>query len=89
MNTLIHADIFFFITSVAVVVLTLLLIVVFFYVLQILRNFRDISDTLKSGVDNASSHLEDLVESIMNNPVFRIFFGKKRSTKKQHKKEEK
>jgi len=87
METLIHADIFFFITSIAVVVLTILLIVAFFYLLQILRNFRDISDTLKKGVNNASEHLEDLAETIMDNPVFRFIFGKKKTAKKRAKKE--
>lgn len=89
MDTLIHADIFFFITSVAVVVLTILLVVVLFYVIKILRNFKDISDTLKSGVDSASSHVEDLVDSIMNNPVFRFIFGKGKDKKKKSKNKEK
>lgn len=87
METLIHADIFFFITSVAMVVLTLLLIVGLFYFLQILRNFRDISNTLKKGVDHASNHLEDLVETMSHNPVFRFLFGRKKTSKKYSKKE--
>jgi hypothetical protein len=87
METLIHADIFFFITSVAMVVLTLLLIVGLFYFLQILRNFRDISNTLKKGVDHASNHLEDLVETMSHNPVFRFLFGRKKASKKYSKKE--
>ena len=87
MDTLIDAVIFFFLTSVAVVVLTLLLIVALFYFLQILKNFRDISDTLKKGVDHASSHIEELSENIMNNPVFNFLFGKKRASKKRTKKE--
>lgn len=87
MDTLIHADIFFFITSIAVVVLTILLVIAFVYFIQILVNFRDISKILKNGVDNASEKVEELLENLVDNPVFRFIFGARHAKKKRAKKE--
>jgi len=87
MGNLIHADIFFFITSIAVILLTILLILAFVYLIQILKNFRDISEIIKNGATKASMHIEDLSNSVVNNPIFRFIFGKKKTTKKRAKKE--
>ncbi len=85
MDTLIHADIFFFISAVATVILTLLFIVALYYLIRILKDFSEISDTLKRGVDKASGHLDDLVDMLMSNALFRFFFGKKRTRKNSKK----
>lgn len=47
MNTLIHADIFFFITTIVVIVLALGVCIALFYIIRILRNFSDVSDKVK------------------------------------------
>ncbi len=47
-ESLIHADIFFFISTVSLVVLTIAAGIALFYVIKILRNARDISDTIKA-----------------------------------------
>ncbi len=86
MDTLLKADIFFFITSVAVVVLTILVIVALVYFIKILRNVEDISKTVRDSVDNASSHVEELLNKLMDNPLFRFIFGKKKESKKKRKK---
>lgn len=88
MDTLLKADIFFFITSVAVVVLTILVIIALIYFIKILKNVKDISETVRDGVDNASSHTEELLSKLTDNPLFRFMFGKKRGDKKKHKKTE-
>jgi len=88
MDTLVKADIFFFISAIATVVLSILFIVALYYLIRILKDFSDISDTLKRGVDKASGHLDDLVYMLMNNPLFRFFFGKssrRRSAKESEK----
>ncbi|MBP6945778.1 MAG: hypothetical protein KBC74_00370 [Candidatus Pacebacteria bacterium] len=54
MNTLIQADIFFFITAIAVVVCTAAFLVAAWYVIQILRDVREISTKAK----NAAGKLE-------------------------------
>ncbi len=85
MDTLVKADVFFFISAIATVILTLLFIVALYYLIRILKDFSEISDTLKKGVDKASGHLDDLVDMLMNNPLFRFFFGKKKARKNSKK----
>ena len=87
MDTLIQADIFFFISAVGTIILTILAAVALYYLIRILRDFSDISDTLKRGVDKASGHLDDLVDMMMSNALFRLFFGKKKTTRKNSKKD--
>ncbi len=47
MNTLIHADIFFFVTTIAVVVVGAALTVLMVYLVKVFRNMRDITDAIK------------------------------------------
>ena len=44
MDTLIHADIFFFVTTIAVVVITIALTVLIIYLVKVFRNVRKITD---------------------------------------------
>ncbi|MFM7088295.1 MAG: hypothetical protein ACKOW9_02055 [Candidatus Paceibacterota bacterium] len=87
MDTLMKADIFFFISSISAVVLTIFAIIALYYLIRVLRDFSNISDTLKRGVDKASGHLDDLVDMLMGNALFRLFFGKKKTTRKNSKKD--
>ncbi|MDQ3076035.1 MAG: hypothetical protein M3Q34_02810 [bacterium] len=89
MNTLLQADIFFFITSIAVVVLVILVSIALFYLIRILRDVSYITDTVRQGVDNASTHIEELVDRIMENRFFSFIFRKKKASHKNNKKEEK
>ena len=90
MDTLIQADIFFFITSIAVVVLTILVIIILFYVIQILVNFKAISKILRNGAENAEESLEAIAQVIAKNPLFKmlefLFQKKKKANKKKEKK---
>lgn len=57
MDTLIHADIFFFITAISVIMLTVGLIVVTVYVIRILKNVDHISEKVKEESDHV---IEDI-----------------------------
>ncbi|KKR79023.1 MAG: hypothetical protein UU24_C0018G0005 [Candidatus Nomurabacteria bacterium GW2011_GWA2_40_9] len=83
MNTLIQADIFFFITSIAVAILTILLVIAFIYFIQILINFRAISDILRGGTENAKESIEALSASLAKNPFIKMIFGRKIKNKKK------
>lgn len=48
MDTLIHADIFFFVTTIAVVLVSVAIIIVLGFVIKILNNVRKISDTIRN-----------------------------------------
>ncbi len=62
MNSLIHADVFFFITAIAVGVLTIVLCVIGWYVFMIVRDVKYVSKRLRDGIDE----LEDDFMSIRN-----------------------
>lgn len=90
MDTLLHADVFFFITSVAVILITTMLVICLIYFVQILKNLRDISNTFKKGTDAVSGSVESFIKLIINNKFFQMFFGKKntRTKRKASKKNE-
>ncbi len=57
-DTLLRADIFFFITSVAVVIITVALAVAFFQFIQILRDVRYVSKRLREEADRILTDVE-------------------------------
>lgn len=83
MGTLVKADIFFFVTTIAVVVLVAVLVVAGYYVVQILRNFRDVSEDLKKAVSTASGDFETIHEKITSSSLFNFMFGKKGKIQKK------
>lgn len=86
MDTLVKADIFFFITSVAVILITLFLLIALFRFIGILNDFKSISGKLKKGVDSASENIGVLVDSVNESAIFKFIFGKKKSSRKREKK---
>ena len=49
MNTLVHADIFFFITAIAAVLITIGVIIALYYIICILRNVKDVTERVDEG----------------------------------------
>lgn len=82
MNSILQADIFFFISTIAVVIFSVLLIIVIYYLRETLQNFRDISRTLKNGVNNASEKVGDAFSDVEDSSIYKFIFGKKRKKKK-------
>lgn len=80
METLLKADIFFFITTMAVIAVTLIILVAGFYLIQILKNFRDMSDTLKKAVDVAEDDIENIHNKITQSWLYLFLFKKKKKT---------
>ncbi len=64
METYLKADLFFFITAVAVVLLTFFLVAVLYYVIQLVRNLRDISQTAKTESELVSKDLGELRQNV-------------------------
>ncbi len=60
MDTLVHADIFFFITAIATVVIAAILAIALVYLIRILKNARYISDKLKVASDDLEKDFQDL-----------------------------
>ncbi len=63
-NTLVKADIFFFVTTIAVVLLTIILSIIMFYLISILRYVRHISQIAKDQAEEISDDIDDLRSDI-------------------------
>lgn len=81
MESILKSEIFFFISSIAVILITIVFIIVGFYLIKTMRNFSQISESLKKTVEGATSSLGEVGESIKESPLFVFFFGKKRKKK--------
>lgn len=58
-NSLIKADIFFFVSTISLAVLSLLLMIGMLYVLSILRTIKQISKTAKTGAETVVEGIQD------------------------------
>ena len=85
METLIKADIFFFISSIATVILAALLSVALFYFIKAGKNLYLISEKLQTHFKESEEFVLDLKERLEDNLIFRLFFPPARS--KKHRKE--
>jgi len=60
MDTLIHADIFFFVTTIAVVVITIALTVLIVYLIKVFRSVRKIADMVSDETVLVRKDIADL-----------------------------
>lgn len=74
METLIKADIFFFIASIAVVILGSLTSILLFYVIKAGKNLYIISEALKDDFKESEEFVAELRERLEDNLVFQFFF---------------
>ena len=93
MSTLIHADIFFFVTTIAVVLIASLFIVVIIYVVRILNDLHYISGVVRKETDLIAADIEEMREDMKGQGFFQglysvilgLFRARKRSeVKKPH-----
>lgn len=59
METLIHADVFFFISTIALVIVTIALLIALFYIIKLVRNIERISESLKEGAEEVGEQIRD------------------------------
>jgi hypothetical protein len=89
METVMKADIFFFISSIASVVLAILLSIVLFYFIKAGRNLYLISEKLQVHFKESEEFVLDLKERLEDNMVFRLFFPPARNKRRAAKKDAK
>jgi hypothetical protein len=70
METLIHADIFFFVTTISVALIASLFIVVIIYVVRILNDFHYISGLVRKESDLLAEDLEEIRQEVKRQGVF-------------------
>lgn len=74
MDSLMKADVFFFISSVATVVLAVLASIVIFYLIKAGKNLYMLSEALKGNFKDSEEFVAELKERLEDNMVFRFFF---------------
>jgi len=74
MESLIKADIFFFISSLATIVLAVLVSVLLYYLIKAGKNLYMLTEALKSNLKDSEEFVAELKERLENNIFFRIFF---------------
>lgn len=94
METLIHADIFFFVSTISLVVITIGFAWALVYLIRILRNVRDISDKAKIESDEIVSDIRSFRKAVKEeglkwksiSALIRSFFTLKMARGKKHRK---
>lgn len=82
METVMKADIFFFIASIATVILAILASILLFYFIKAGRNLYLLSEALKGRFKDSEEFVIELKERLEDNMLFRLFFPQSR--KKKH-----
>ena len=82
MESLMKADIFFFISSIATVVLTILVSILLVYLIKAGKNLHALSEALKGGFKESEEFVTELKERLEDNVVFRLFFPPARRRRK-------
>lgn len=82
MDTLIKADIFFFISSVATLVLAVLVCILLCYFIKAGRNLYLLSEALKGRFKDSEEFVTELKERLEDNMIFRLFFPPSRKRKR-------
>lgn len=81
-NTLIHADIFFFVATVGFAVLAIACLVFLLYAIIIAHNVKRLTEKIESGVATISEDAKDLVTDIRESILARFFLGKVKKEKR-------
>mgnify|MGYP000455665154 CR=1 FL=1 len=76
METLIHADLFFFIATIGFVLLWGLIAIAIVYVIRLFRSVLRITTILEKDVAAISSDTKDLIHDLRHSRAFRFLFGK-------------
>ncbi|MDO9231457.1 MAG: hypothetical protein Q7U36_03215 [bacterium] len=89
METVMKADIFFFISSVATVVLSVLFSIGLFYLIKAGRNLYLISEKLQDNFEDSKEFILELKERLEDNIIFRMFFPPARKRKRSETRDQK
>lgn len=94
MNTIIHADIFFFITSIAVVIFAIGTIIVFYYLIRLMKHVEYIAEKIRLESDHVTEDIAAIRDRIRNGEskalsimgrMFTFFIGKAVNKKRRAK----
>lgn len=78
MNTIMHSEIFFFISSIGFVITVSLLAVILFYCIKAVSSFTRILERIESSMDSIGDATMELIEDLRDNVFFRLLFRPKK-----------
>jgi hypothetical protein len=81
METLIHADIFFFISSIGCILIVILLATALVYLIRLLRKIDRLAQQLKDRAHAIGQSAEGMIDDIRESPAFGFLVHKKRKAK--------
>lgn len=84
MDTLLQANIFFFIASMGTIIFIILGSIALFYLIHILKNVKEATDSLRGKIETASEQVEKMRQKISESLIFNLIFAKKPSKKRKN-----
>lgn len=81
MNSIAHADLFFFTASIGFVITFLLVVVALIYLISIFKKINRISAKIEKDVENIGDTAKEFVGQLGDSAVFSWFFGKKKKAR--------
>ncbi len=78
METLVQANIFFFITSIAVLVISFFVIVLLIKLRRLVSSVNALVEKLKNTSDYMGEEAKDLIDDIKQSPIFRFMFPRRK-----------
>lgn len=81
MDTLMKANVFFFVTTIAVIAFCIVGVVAFVYLIAILRNIKKAADRLESEMNAIEHDMDSLYRKISESFIFNMLFGKRAKRK--------
>lgn len=82
MDSVVKADIFFFISSIAVVVVSAGLLVAGYYITRSLQRIERLAGRLEEKMIDATDEVKEIGENIKESFLYNMIFKKKKKTKK-------
>ena len=83
MDTLMKANIFFFVSTIAVIVFTLVLVLLMIHVMRFFSSLRLMMKKIELAAGEMSEDAKEMLEDIKQSFIFRLLFPHKRKAKRQ------
>lgn len=81
MNTLAHADTFFFISSIGFIFIFLLIAISLIYLIRLFKSIQRIATKIEKDIDTIGDTAKEFVLQLWDSTVFSWLFGKRRKKK--------
>lgn len=78
MDTLVQANIFFFISSISVIAVSFVVVLLVLKLRKLVISLHVLVDKLKNTGDYVSDEAKELVEDIKQSPIFRLIFPRRK-----------